>query len=80
VELPPYGTGLLVAGTPRAGKSSVMLAVFEAIRALDYQVCLIDPEGDFERLPNMVTLGDLRAANSRRSRPGCSTILRAASA
>jgi len=58
VELPSYGTGLLVAGTPRAGKSSLMLAVFEAIRAFDYQVCLVDPEGDFERLPNMVNLGD----------------------
>jgi hydroxymethylpyrimidine pyrophosphatase-like HAD family hydrolase len=58
VDLPPYGTGLLVAGTPRAGKSSLMLALFEAIRALDYQVCLIDPEGDFERLPSMVGLGD----------------------
>jgi len=58
VELPAYGTGLLVAGTPNAGKSALVLGLFEAIRALGYQLCLVDPEGDYERLPNMITLGD----------------------
>jgi hydroxymethylpyrimidine pyrophosphatase-like HAD family hydrolase len=64
VELPAYGTGLLVAGTPRAGKSTLVLGLFEAIRALGYQLCLVDPEGDYERLPNMIALGDAQRAPS----------------
>ena len=58
VALEPVGTRLLVSGSSRAGKSSLVLALVEQVRERGYQYCLIDPEGDYERLPNTVTLGD----------------------
>jgi hydroxymethylpyrimidine pyrophosphatase-like HAD family hydrolase len=62
VRLPAYGSGLLVAGSPKAGKSSLVLGLVEAIGAHGYQYCLIDPEGDHERLPRTINLGDAQQA------------------
>jgi hydroxymethylpyrimidine pyrophosphatase-like HAD family hydrolase len=58
IGLPPVGTRMLVAGASKAGKSSFLLGLVEQVHARGYQYCLIDPEGDFERLPDTVTLGD----------------------
>jgi len=62
VMLRPYGTGLLVAGSAKAGKSSLLMGLIERIQEHGYQYCLIDPEGDYERLPDAINLGDPRQA------------------
>jgi hydroxymethylpyrimidine pyrophosphatase-like HAD family hydrolase len=67
VLLPPIGTGLLVAGSEKAGKSSLVLGLVERIQEHGYQFCLIDPEGDYERLPGTVSLGDPQHAPSAQS-------------
>jgi len=48
VRLPPYGTRLIVAGTSGSGKSTVTSALVERLVEADYQVCLVDPEGDHD--------------------------------
>jgi HAD superfamily hydrolase (TIGR01484 family) len=62
VALRPFGTTLLVSGSSKAGKSSLVLGLIERIQQQGYQFCLIDPEGDYERLPATVGLGDTRRA------------------
>jgi hydroxymethylpyrimidine pyrophosphatase-like HAD family hydrolase len=62
VALPPYGTGLLISGSPKSGKSSLVLGLIERIEQQRYQLCVVDPEGDHEALPNAVNLGDAHRA------------------
>ncbi|MDQ6675333.1 MAG: Cof-type HAD-IIB family hydrolase [Chloroflexota bacterium] len=57
VMLRSNGTSLLVAGSSSAGKSSLTLGVLERISGQHYQYCLLDPEGDYEAMPNAVRLG-----------------------
>ncbi len=64
VLLPPFGTGLLIAGSSKAGKSSLVLGLVERIERAGYQLCLVDPEGDYEALPNAVNLGSAQQAPS----------------
>ncbi|HXH07694.1 MAG TPA: HAD-IIB family hydrolase [Vicinamibacterales bacterium] len=58
VTLPPYGVNLLVAGTSGSGKSRIAAALLEQLLERDYQFCVIDPEGDYERFEGAVVLGD----------------------
>jgi HAD superfamily hydrolase (TIGR01484 family) len=62
VALSPFGTRLLVSGASQAGKSSLTLGLVEQLHAHGYQFCLVDPEGDYERLPDTVTQGDTSQA------------------
>ena len=55
--LPAYGSRLLVAGPSGSGKSTVVSAIVERLVADKYQVCLFDPEGDYDEFEEMVTLG-----------------------
>jgi hydroxymethylpyrimidine pyrophosphatase-like HAD family hydrolase len=55
--LPAYGSRLLVAGPSGSGKSTVVSAIVERLAADKYQVCLFDPEGDYDEFEEMVTLG-----------------------
>ena len=57
VCLEPYGTHLLVAGPSGSGKSTAMTAILERLVNKGYQVCLIDPEGDYDEFEPFVTLG-----------------------
>lgn len=57
VELPPYGGGLLLAGTSGSGKSTFATAFLERLMERGYQFCIVDPEGDYENLPDAVILG-----------------------
>ncbi|HUW25904.1 MAG TPA: HAD family hydrolase [Gallionella sp.] len=62
VQLPPYGHNILVAGPSGCGKSTLAASVVERLIQKDYQVCVIDPEGDYGTLRDVVTLGNqLRA-------------------
>jgi hypothetical protein len=58
VRVPAYGGNILVAGSSGAGKSSVTTGFVERLLEADYQVCVIDPEGDYASLSEAVVLGD----------------------
>lgn len=48
---------VLVAGASGGGKSTLVTAFFERLTDRGYQVCLCDPEGDYEHLREAVVLG-----------------------
>jgi len=60
VQLAPYGYSMLVAGPSGSGKSSFTAGVVERLIEKDYQVCIVDPEGDYGSLPDFVALGNRR--------------------
>jgi hydroxymethylpyrimidine pyrophosphatase-like HAD family hydrolase len=57
VRMSPLGTNLLVAGSSGSGKSSFAAAVLERHIEAGYQVCVVDPEGDYAHFEGMVSLG-----------------------
>jgi hydroxymethylpyrimidine pyrophosphatase-like HAD family hydrolase len=57
LSIDSYDTSLVIAGPSSSGKSTIMLGLLERLTEADYQVCLIDPEGDYSQLENIVTLG-----------------------
>jgi HAD superfamily hydrolase (TIGR01484 family) len=62
VTFPPYGQNILISGPSSAGKSSFATGLIERLIERSYQVCIIDPEGDYGTLEQIVTVGSrLRA-------------------
>jgi hypothetical protein len=59
-----YGRNVLVCGQSGSGKSTLVTGLLERIIDLDYQICLVDPEGDYENLPGCRTVGDEKQAPS----------------
>jgi len=58
----PYGQNILVCGPSGAGKSTFATGLIERLIDRDYQICIIDPEGDYGTLDGIVTIGNrLRA-------------------
>lgn len=57
VNLSPYGHGILLAGPSASGKSTVATHFIETAIDQKYQVCVIDPEGDYENFDHAVVLG-----------------------
>jgi haloacid dehalogenase-like hydrolase/uncharacterized protein DUF87 len=58
----PYGQNILIAGPSSAGKSTFATGLIERLIERSYQLCIIDPEGDYGTLETIVTLGNrLRA-------------------
>jgi HAD superfamily hydrolase (TIGR01484 family) len=55
--LQTYGLGLLVAGPSGSGKSTVVTGVVERLAEKRYQVCIFDPEGDFNDFEQSMTIG-----------------------
>jgi HAD superfamily hydrolase (TIGR01484 family) len=60
VSVHPYGQRVLLCGTSGSGKSTLATSFLERLFDATYQVCLIDPEGDFELLEPAITLGNER--------------------
>jgi HAD superfamily hydrolase (TIGR01484 family) len=60
VSIPAFGSSLLVTGASASGKSTFIAGLLEVLIARRYQLCVIDPEGDYENLANTITLGDER--------------------
>ncbi|MEU8106089.1 HAD-IIB family hydrolase [Nonomuraea muscovyensis] len=58
VRLPPYGSGLVVAGPSGGGKSTVTTALLERLIEGGHQCVVIDPEGDYAEFPEAAVLGD----------------------
>jgi HAD superfamily hydrolase (TIGR01484 family) len=56
-RIEPYGARLMVAGPSGGGKSTTVSALLERLIESHYQVCLIDPEGDYDDFEQFVTLG-----------------------
>ena len=57
ISLPPYGTNVLVSGKSGSGKSSLAAALVERLVEQHYQICVIDPEGDYDNFTNAVMIG-----------------------
>jgi HAD superfamily hydrolase (TIGR01484 family) len=58
VNVPLFGASVLVCGQSGSGKSTLVTGLVERIIEKDYQICLIDPEGDYENLPGARAVGD----------------------
>ncbi len=55
----PYLQGILLfAGTSGGGKSTGALGFVERLMQRGYQICIIDPEGDYESFGGAIVLGD----------------------
>ena len=57
VAIAPYGHNLLIAGPSGCGKSTLAAGIIERLVDKDYQVCVIDPEGDYGTLRDVVAIG-----------------------
>ena len=68
-QLEPYGSRLIIAGPSGGGKSTTLAAIVERLVEAEYQVCLFDPEGDYDEFEKFVTLGGPQRV------PGISEIL-----
>jgi hypothetical protein len=64
VSIDAYGSNVLVAGPSSSGKSRVATAILERLMEQGYQLCLVDPEGDYERFDQTVCLGSPARAPS----------------
>ena len=62
VRIPPYGRNVLIAGPSGTGKSTMTAGLIERLIDKAYQVCIIDPEGDYSTLKSMVCLGNQQRA------------------
>ncbi len=58
VEVDAYARGLLIAGTSGSGKSTLATGVLERLCEQGYQVCAIDPEGDYEDFGAGIVFGN----------------------
>jgi hypothetical protein len=58
VTVPPYGLNILIAGPSGSGKSTVAAGIVERLMGQEYQLCIVDPEGDYGTLPDVVTIGN----------------------
>ncbi|MCG3200447.1 MAG: HMP-PP phosphatase [Gammaproteobacteria bacterium] len=58
VQVAPYGRNILIAGPSGSGKSMLTAGLIERLIEKDYQVCIVDPEGDYVTLRDVVTLGN----------------------
>jgi hydroxymethylpyrimidine pyrophosphatase-like HAD family hydrolase len=57
VSIPCYGSNLVIAGPSGSGKTTIVHALVERLLEANYQVCLVDPEGDYEQIENVIPFG-----------------------
>ena len=62
VPLAPYGMRVLVAGPSGSGKSTLAAGLMEQLSERAYQMCILDPEGDYTSLDDVITVGDSQRA------------------
>jgi hypothetical protein len=56
--LRPEEGGVLIAGSSGIGKSTLATAIMEKLSAQGFQICVFDPEGDYNQLRDAIVLGD----------------------
>jgi hydroxymethylpyrimidine pyrophosphatase-like HAD family hydrolase len=61
VRLHPHCGGVLIAGTSGGGKSTAAMGLIEKIVERGFQLCVIDPEGDYADFEDAVVLGDAKS-------------------
>ncbi len=64
IGIPPARTRLLVTGASGSGKTTYASGVLERLVRRGYQVCVVDPEGDFEGFPGLTPIGTAQRAPS----------------
>ena len=64
VRIAPYGRNVLIAGPSGSGKSTLTAGFVERVIEKGYQVCIIDPEGDYGTLRAVTPLGNPQRAPS----------------
>lgn len=62
VSIPPYGMNVLIAGPSGSGKSTAAVGIIERLIDQAYQVCIVDPEGDYAAVQEVITLGSVHHA------------------
>jgi HAD superfamily hydrolase (TIGR01484 family) len=62
VTIRSYGLNVLIAGPSASGKSTAVTAILEPLLENGYQVCLIDPEGDYGNLERIIRFGSASRA------------------
>src|SRR5262249_23960179 len=73
VLVQPYEPPVLVAGTSGGGKSTLATSLLEQLIERGYQICIVDPEGDYDVFEGATTLGDAKRP------PGLTEIMEALS-
>ncbi|HWF39354.1 MAG TPA: HAD hydrolase family protein [Candidatus Acidoferrales bacterium] len=53
----PCGESFIIAGPSGSGKTTVVRALIERLVRNGYQICLIDPEGDYDEIEKFIALG-----------------------
>jgi hypothetical protein len=62
VSVSQRGGSILVAGPSGSGKSTAVSGIIEQLVHQGYQICLLDPEGDYEGSPDVLSFGTAREA------------------
>lgn len=57
VSVPAEGLNVLLTGSSGSGKSTLATGIFERVSEQGYQMCVIDPEGDYEGITGAVMFG-----------------------
>jgi HAD superfamily hydrolase (TIGR01484 family) len=52
--------GVLIAGSSGLGKSTLATALVEKLTAQGFQLCVLDPEGDYDDLEGAIVIGDAK--------------------
>jgi hypothetical protein len=64
ILVPAHGSNVLVSGASGSGKSTFTKGFLESLQKREYQVCLIDPEGDYASVQGAIAVGDEKTAAS----------------
>jgi HAD superfamily hydrolase (TIGR01484 family) len=64
ISISAVSGGVLLAGTSGGGKTTLVTGFIERLSAQDYQVCVVDPEGDYGNLPGVLSVGDAQSTPS----------------
>ncbi|HMU56222.1 MAG TPA: HAD-IIB family hydrolase [Nitrospira sp.] len=64
LRIPPVGSNLLIAGTSGSGKSTLAHGLLERLSDGGYQICIIDPEGDYASVDQVIVFGNAQRGPS----------------